>query len=63
MFRSGLAVIAAMLLTCGSVAPTVLAADQAKTDRKASVNYGRIKEITPAKIVVSSSACGTRRSR
>src|SRR5258706_7914837 len=52
MYRSVLAVIAAMLLTCGLVAPTVLAADQANTDRKASVSYGRIKEMTPAKIVV-----------
>src|SRR6266571_3330622 len=56
MHRNGLALIASILLTCGSVGfaqTESRAADRSdKTDRKASVTYGRIKEITPAKVVV-----------
>ena len=56
MRRNGLAVIASILLACGSVGMAQTqprAADRSeKTDRKASVSYGRIKEITPAKVVV-----------
>lgn len=56
MRRNGLAVIASILLACGSAAfaqANPPAADRSeKTDRKADVSYGRIKEITPAKVVV-----------
>jgi len=56
MRRNGLAVIASILLTCGSAAfaqANPPAADRSdKTDRKADVTYGRIKEITPAKVVI-----------
>ena len=56
MRRNGLAVIASILLTCGSIGLAQTqprAADRAEnTERKASVTYGRIKEITPAKVVV-----------
>ena len=56
MRRNGLAVIASILLTCGSVGfaqTESRAADRSdKTDRKASVTYGRVKEITPAKVLV-----------
>ena len=55
MRRNGLAVIASILLTFGSAAFAQAnpPADRSeKTDRKADVTYGRIKEITPAKVVV-----------
>ena len=56
MRRNGLAVIASIILTCGSIGLAQTqprAADRSEnTDRKASVTYGRIKEITPAKVVV-----------
>jgi hypothetical protein len=56
MRRNGLAVIASILLTWGSVGfaqRELRAADRSdKTDRKATVTYGRVKEITPAKVLV-----------
>ena len=58
MRRNGLAVIASILLTGGMIGlaqnqPPPRAADRTeKTDRKASVTYGRVKEITPARVVV-----------
>ena len=56
MYRNALAVIASILLTSGSLVfaqSNPPAADRSeKTDRKADVSYGRIKEITPAKVLV-----------
>ena len=54
MRKKGLRLMAAMFLTCGAVgfAQTQATDRSDKTDRKASVTYGRIKEITPAKVVL-----------
>src|SRR5438270_4863015 len=56
MRRNGLALLASILITCGSAAFAQAnrpAADRSEnTDRKADVSYGRIKEITPAKVLI-----------